>query len=96
MSRIDRMRIAGVRALEAAGYVFDGLDWLAPSASGATPSQTAVLDEADAMHALLMLRADVLEGCCEGTEEAGELERVTHTIERYEAKRWPEGKVART
>jgi hypothetical protein len=52
-----------------------------------------VLDEADAMHALLVLRADALGGCTEASEEADELERIVDTVERYEAKRWPDGKV---
>ena len=45
------------------------------------------------MHALLVLRADVLDGCTEGSEEVAELERIVDTVERYEVKRWPDGKV---
>ena len=50
--------------------------------------------EADAMHALLVVRADDLVGCTEGSPEEAELERLADVIEAYEAKRWPSGKVA--
>jgi hypothetical protein len=92
MSEIDRQRVAAVRHLEAAGYRFERGAWHGPDAAGDT-APVGVLEEADAMHGLLVLRADVLEGCTEGSEEAAELERIVDTIERYEAKRWPDGKV---
>jgi hypothetical protein len=44
------------------------------------------------MHALLMLRADALAGCAESSEEAAEPDRIVVTMERYEAKRWPQGR----
>jgi hypothetical protein len=50
--------------------------------------------EADAMHALLIKRADELIGCTEGSPEEAELRTLADTIEAYEAKRWPGGKVA--
>jgi len=56
-------------------------------------TRTGVLEKVDAMHALLVLRADALAGCTEASEEAAELERIVDTVERYEAKRWPTGKV---
>ena len=92
MSEIDRQRVAAVRHLEAAGYRFEGRAWLRPIAANDT-APAGVLDEADAMHALLVLRADALVGCTEWSEEAAELERIVDTVERYEAKRWPDGKV---
>jgi hypothetical protein len=49
--------------------------------------------QADAMHALLVLRADALMGCTEGSPEEEELTTLTDAIEAYEAKRWPEGKI---
>ena len=69
------------------GYVFrDG--WIARA--GLTPPATA---EADAMHVLLVLRADQLEGCFENSEEARELAMITEVLEANECKRWPDGKV---
>ena len=50
--------------------------------------------EADAMHGVLVQRADVLEGCLEETqEEERELAAITDAIDAYEARLWPEGKV---
>jgi hypothetical protein len=44
------------------------------------------------MHALLVQRADILEGCRKGSVEEAELEGIVDAIEAYEAVRWPEGK----
>jgi len=46
------------------------------------------------MHALLVKRADALEGCPKGSTEEGEVDAITDAIEAYEAVRWPTGKVA--
>jgi hypothetical protein len=83
MSTIDRQRVAAVRLLEALGYVFRDHEWVGP----AIPSTF----EADALHAL---RADAIEGCTENSEEARELAMIAEILEAYEAKRWPDGKVA--
>ena len=63
MSSIDRQCVTAVKALAARGYTFEGIDWNAPIGGN--------LDlEADALHRLLVLRADTLEKCTEGSNEA--------------------------
>ena len=86
MSTIDRQRIAAVKALEAMGYRFREDKWLVPDATGGSP-------EADAMHALLVHRADQLEGYIEGSAEEQEYLAIASAIDAYEQKRWPEGKI---
>ena len=49
--------------------------------------------EADAMHALLVKRADALVGCTEGLSEEEELRALADVLDAYEAKRWPSGKM---
>jgi hypothetical protein len=74
--------------LQALGYIFlltDG--WTSPAGSAAV-----LTAECDAMHAVLMRRADALEGCAEGSPEEAELEMIVNAIKAYEAKRWPDGK----
>jgi hypothetical protein len=85
MSTIDKQRIAAVRKLEAMGYVFHEHDWTGP----AIPATF----EADAMHALLVLRADAIEGCTAGSEEEREFAMIAEALEGYEAIRWPDGKI---
>jgi hypothetical protein len=75
---IDGKRIAAVRTLEALGYSYRKNEWVSPAAVGATPlSLTA---ETDAMHGMLMRRADALAGCAEETE----LKAIVDLIEAYE------------
>jgi hypothetical protein len=91
MSIIDKQRIAAVATLDALGYAFSLADgWSrADTVSAVTLLPTA---EPDAMHAVLVLRADALEGCSEGSPQEAELKTITDAINAYEAKRWPNGK----
>ena len=92
MSMIDRQRIAAVATLEALGYVFSIAEgWMAP-ATIAVPAGLLSTAEADAMHTVLMARADALDGCAEGSPEATELKSIVDAVEAYQAKRWPNGK----
>ena len=86
MSTIERQRVAAVRKLEAMGYTFAAGDWMAPANDAAAPAIT------DALHALLVARADKLMGCTEGSDEEAELAYITDAIEAYEAVRWPGGR----
>jgi hypothetical protein len=90
---IDKQRIAAVRTLQSLGYIFQGGEWIAASAAS-NPAMPVipVIPEADAMHGLLMRRADGLAGCTEGSEEEAELKTTVDALEAYEAKRWPLGK----
>jgi hypothetical protein len=90
---IDKQRITAVRTLQGLGYTFSAGEWYPPHAAvGAPPTLTIVQAEADAMHGLLMRRADALAGCTKGSDEEGELEATIDALEAYEAKRWPLGK----
>jgi len=90
VNNIDKQRVSAVRKLEELGYKFAG-EWL----HRVNDASVAVVVPAvtDPMHVLLVQRADMLEGCIEGSEEERELAAITDAIEAYEAKRWPEGKV---
>src|SRR5215831_15080755 len=94
---IDKQRIAAVAALEALGFKYTSdRGWLPPvnskrgAVGGAPPDFTG---EADAMHALLVMRADVLMGAPEASDGSTELQLITDAVEAYEIKRWPRGKV---
>jgi hypothetical protein len=56
---------------------------------GAASSFLPLTTEADAMHEMLMRRADALDGCTEGSDEEAELRAIVDAIEAYEARRWP-------
>jgi hypothetical protein len=87
---IDKQRVAAVAALEALGFSYTPEQgWLPPF-----PQAAAFTAEADAMHALLVIRADKLMGCPEESDSALELELIANTVEAYETKRWPKGKIS--
>jgi hypothetical protein len=87
MSEIDRKRIAAVRLLEGMGYTFGAGEWKCGGG-------TVQLPEADAMHALLVDRADQLAGRAEGSPEEIELAAIDRVVQAYEVCRWPRGKEA--
>ena len=89
MSTIDKQRIAAVKKLEQLGYTFAADDWMHPS-NDAAPAPAIT----DALHALLIKRADDLERCTEGSDEERELAAITNAIEAYEAIRWPHDKIS--
>jgi hypothetical protein len=66
MSTIDKQRIAAIRKLEQLGYTFAGDDWMHPAndAAAITPTIT------DELHAMLVKRADDLEGCPAGSTKS--------------------------
>jgi hypothetical protein len=93
VTNIDKQRVDAVRKLEQLGYRYDGGEWVPPASAPAALTQHSILAEADALLSALVLRADALEGCIEGSEEEAELAVITDAIEAYEAVRWPAGKV---
>ena len=93
MSTIDKQRIAAVRTMEALGYNFTVAEGWALQKDAPPAGAIPALPEADAMHSLLVLRADKLGGCTEGSDEETELKMIADTVSAYEAKRWPDGVV---
>jgi hypothetical protein len=89
MSTIDKQRVEAVRKLEAMGYTFAAGDWMEPANDAAVvlPAIT------DALHALLIKRADAIAVPNEGSPEEAELAYITDAIQAYEAVRWPGGRV---
>ena len=97
---IDKQRVAAVAALEALGFSYTPEQgWLPPISHAATaatdcpPHSICFVAEADAMHALLVIRADKLMGCPDEFEGATELHLIAAAAEAYEIKRWPRGKI---
>jgi len=88
MSSIDNQRIVAVRKLEQLGYTFAGDDWMHPAndAAAITPTIT------DELHAMLVRRADDLEGCAPGSDEERELTAIERAIGAYEAVAGPQAK----
>ena len=85
---LDKQRITAVQTLESLGYTYRYGEWL-PTVLAPPLPLTA---EADAMHGMLMRRADALDGCSKGSDEEGELGTIVDFLEAYEARRWPLGK----
>jgi hypothetical protein len=85
MSDIDRQRIAAVKTLRLLGFVWHEGQW-------AKSGETELQPGSDAMHAVLVNRADDLAGCSEGSREEKELASIADAVMAYEQKRWPLGK----
>jgi hypothetical protein len=88
MSAIDKRRIAAVRKLAQLGYTFAGDDWMHPANDAAAVAPTIT----DELNAMLVKRADDLEGCAEGSDEEHESRRHHRCDQAYEAVRWPLGR----
>jgi hypothetical protein len=86
MGDIDRQRVAAVKTLQELGLIWSQGAWQ-------KVPQGELVAEADAMHAMLVRRADALEGCLEGAAEEAELEAIADVLGAYEAKRWPLGRM---
>ena len=87
MSTIDAKRIAAVKFLRSRGYVYTDGAWCTERRSDAPE----LAEAADAMHAVLMQRADALAGCTEASDEEAELRAVAEAIDAYQAARLPTG-----
>jgi hypothetical protein len=92
MSNIDKQRVAAVRKLEVLGYSYQDGEWVPVSLSVGVGPRSLMTAESDAMHGVLVQRADALEGCTERFEEVRGLVAITDAVEEYEAVRWPVGK----
>jgi hypothetical protein len=92
MSIIDKRRVAAVATLEALGYTYSLAQGWSPPTDRQRSEIFLSTAETDAMHSILVQRADALQGCTEGSPEETELESVVNAIEAYEARRWPDGK----
>jgi hypothetical protein len=79
MSLIDRQRVEAVRLLQAQGYTFEGGSWKPPVGG------TQAAPEGDAIHAMMVRRAEAIAG---RPDHAVELESLTIAINAYESIRW--------
>jgi len=84
----SRQAMVTAKTMKELGYTCDKGIWTS------SPEAVAHLaNVADKMHALLVARADELDGCTEGSPEEAEYIKVVEAIEVYEAERWPEGHI---
>ena len=86
MGNIDRQRVGAAKTLPGPGRAWQ-------RHARRIEDDAEFTSEADAMHALLVHRADDLADSSEGSPEAAELVAIVDAIEAYEGKRWPLGKV---
>jgi hypothetical protein len=77
-----------VKTMKELGYTCDKGIWTS------SPEAVAHLaNVADMMHAILVARADELDGCTEGSPEEAEYIKLVEAIEAYEERRWFDGKI---
>jgi hypothetical protein len=89
---IDKQRISAVAKLEELGYTFCLADGrTAPGTSGSAGAVPSTA-ESDAMHAVLVRRADALQECTEGSPEEAELEMIVSAIEPTKPSAGPMGR----
>src|SRR5262245_45829613 len=87
MSATSRQAKSTVKTMKELGYTCDNGVWTS------SPEAVAHLARvADKMHALLVERADELDGCTEGSSEETEYTKLIEAIDAYEEQRWPDGK----
>ena len=87
MSATSRQAKSTVKTMKELGYTCDNGVWTS------SPEAVAHLASvADKMHALLVERADELDGCTEGSPEETEHIKLIEAIAAYEEHRWPDGK----
>jgi len=84
MGEIDRQGISAVKKLHELGLAWHGGTWR-------TVGGGDLIAEADAMHAMLVRRADDLEGCSNGSPEQAVLASIVYAIEAYEEKTLADG-----
>jgi len=97
VSRWLGMREMQARRKREAGFRIDGrlVDCADEGVSKRMSTTTTFpWDIADDMVAYLIKRADDLTAYADNPQAEAELERIVDLIEAYEAKRWPDGKIA--
>ena len=65
MSEVDKQRVRGVEVLRDMGFTWRNGRWLPPVSA---ENQPAIVPAADAMHRVLVERADRLVGCVENSD----------------------------
>ena len=85
MGEIDQQRISAVKKLHELRLAWRAGAWRKTSRN-CCPRLTPCTH-------LLVQHAGALEGCTEGSLEEAELASIVDTVEAYEEKRWPLGKI---
>ncbi len=96
VSRCLGMREMHARRKREAEFRIDGrlVDCADEAVNKRMPTERSPWEIADDMVAYLIKRADDLVAHADNPQAEAELERIVDLIEAYEAKRWPDGKIA--